>query len=110
MAWRAAVAAFRRLPSVPSGPSQGFRAGLPHRQRADRKPDKRLAAPDYGGLFQALDRRLGIHYNLRDGWVWNLWGRDGVVVHWQQGGVLRIGTDDAVNLARFLNEKITEAR
>ncbi len=47
----------------------------------------------------------GIHYSLRGGWVWNIWGRDCVVVHLRQG-VLRIGTDDAANLARFLEGKI----
>jgi hypothetical protein len=42
----------------------------------------------------------GIHYSIRGGWVWNLWGRDCVVVHLKNGGVLRIGTDEAENLAR----------
>jgi hypothetical protein len=50
----------------------------------------------------------GIHYSLRGGWVWNLWGRDCVVVHWKNGGVLRIGTDDASNLARFVEGKIAQ--
>jgi hypothetical protein len=49
----------------------------------------------------------GIHYSIRGGWVWNLWGRDCVVVHLKKG-VLRIGTDDAANLAGFLEEKISE--
>jgi len=47
----------------------------------------------------------GIHCSIRGGWVWNLWGRDCVVVHLKNGGVLRIGTDDAENLARFLNSR-----
>jgi hypothetical protein len=46
----------------------------------------------------------GIHHSVRGGWVWNLWGRDCVVVR-LRGGVLRIGTDDAENLACFLQEK-----
>jgi hypothetical protein len=50
----------------------------------------------------------GIHYSLRGGWVWNVWGRDCVVVHRKHGGVLRIGTDDAANLARFLEGKIVQ--
>ena len=50
----------------------------------------------------------GIHYSIRGGWVWNLWGRDCVVVHLKNGGVLRIGTDDAANLARFLEGKIAQ--
>jgi len=46
----------------------------------------------------------GIHYSIRGGWVWNIWGRDCVVVHFQQG-VLRIGTDDAESLARFITNR-----
>ena len=48
----------------------------------------------------------GIHYSVRGGWVWNLWGRDCVVVRFRHGGTLRIGTDDAENLAWFLERKI----
>jgi len=50
----------------------------------------------------------GIHYSMRGGWVWNLWGRECVVVHLRNGGILRIGTDDASNLARFLEGKIAQ--
>lgn len=50
----------------------------------------------------------GIHYSIRGGWVWNLWGRDCVVVHLKKGSVLRIGTDDAGNLARFVEGKVRE--
>jgi hypothetical protein len=50
----------------------------------------------------------GIHYSVRGRWVWNLWGRDCVVVHLKNSGVLRIGTDDAVNLARFLEGKVAQ--
>ena len=49
----------------------------------------------------------GIHLSIRGGWVWNLWGRDCAVVHLKKG-VLRIGSDDAANLARFLEGKIGE--
>ena len=49
----------------------------------------------------------GIHYSLRGGWGWNLWGRDCVVVHFKNGSVLRIGTDDAENLVAFLEAKIS---
>src|SRR5262245_4538271 len=41
----------------------------------------------------------GIHLGLRGGWVWNIWGRDCVVVHLRRGK-LYIGTDDAENLAQ----------
>ena len=43
----------------------------------------------------------GIHRSLRGGWVWNLWGRDCVVLQ-LRNGILRVGTDDAENLAEFL--------
>lgn len=49
----------------------------------------------------------GIHYSLRGGWVWNIWGRSCVVVHLKTG-VLRIGTDDAENLASFLEGKVRQ--
>lgn len=49
----------------------------------------------------------GIHYSVRGGWVWNLSGWACVVIHFKNGGVLRIGTDDAENLARFLRGKIS---
>lgn len=40
--------------------------------------------------------------------MWNLWGWTCVVVQFKNGGVLRIGTDDAENLVEFLNGKIGE--
>lgn len=48
----------------------------------------------------------GIHLSIRGGWVWNLWGRTCVVVLFKNGGTLRIGTDDAENLERFLRSKV----
>ena len=48
----------------------------------------------------------GIHMSIRSGWVWNLWGRDCVVLHFRNGGTLRIGTDDAENLSTFLAQRI----
>lgn len=47
----------------------------------------------------------GIHLSPRGGWVWNLWGRDCVKIQLQKG-TLRVGTDDAENLARFINGKL----
>jgi len=47
----------------------------------------------------------GIHHSMRGGWVWNPWGRDCIVVHLKKG-VLRIGTDDAPDLARLSEEKV----
>ena len=48
----------------------------------------------------------GIHMSIRGGWVWNLWGRTCVVVHFKHGGTLRVGTDDAENLAGFLRGRV----
>jgi hypothetical protein len=50
----------------------------------------------------------GIHYSVRGGWVWNLWGRTCVVVHFKDGGTLRIGTDDADDLVAYLRSRIGE--
>ena len=50
----------------------------------------------------------GIHMSIRGGWVWNLWGRDCVVVHFRNGGTLRIGTDDSEKLAGFLEGKLVK--
>ena len=47
----------------------------------------------------------GIHMSLRGGWVWNLWGRDCVVLRLIRG-TLRVGTDDAENLARLIAGRI----
>lgn len=52
----------------------------------------------------------GIHYRVRGGWLWNLWGRACVVVRLKNGGVLRLGTDDAETLARFLEGKLGQER
>lgn len=59
-----------------------------------------------------VDRTLlldgwGIHWSVRGGWVWNLWGRDCVVVHLKKGK-LWIGTDDAENLASCLKDRSAE--
>jgi hypothetical protein len=48
----------------------------------------------------------GIHMSVRGGWVWNLWGWTCVVIHFKDGGTLRIGTDDVDHLIAFLNRKI----
>ena len=47
----------------------------------------------------------GIHYSTRGGWVWNIWGRDYVVVYCEKE-ILWIGTDDAESLCTFLETKI----
>ena len=47
----------------------------------------------------------GIHMSLRGGWVWNIWGRDCVVVRHQRS-VTRVGTDNAQGLADFLKARM----
>jgi hypothetical protein len=47
----------------------------------------------------------GIHMSIRGGWVWNLWGRDCVILQLKKGK-LSIGTDDPENLAVFLQGKV----
>ncbi len=47
--------------------------------------------------------------SLRGGWVWNLWGRDCVVLQLRKS-ILRVGTDDAENLTAFLNQTISKQR
>jgi hypothetical protein len=43
----------------------------------------------------------GIHMSVRGGWVWNLWGRDCVVIH-MLNRTLRVGSDDWESLAEYL--------
>ena len=47
----------------------------------------------------------GIHYSIRGGWVWNIWGQGCVIVYCEKE-TLRIGTDDAARLRTFLQTKI----
>ena len=50
----------------------------------------------------------GIHRRPRHGWLWNLWGRDCLVIH-LEWGTLRVGTDDAANLEPFLKQSTSLA-
>jgi len=45
-----------------------------------------------------------IHYVPRRGWTYNIWGYDCVRFR-HEDRIFRIGTDDAVKLASFLNSK-----
>lgn len=51
----------------------------------------------------------GIHMSLRGGWVWNLWGRDCIVLTLEKD-ILRIGTNDAQQLMEFLRTRTAEVR
>jgi hypothetical protein len=48
----------------------------------------------------------GIHLSLRGGWVWNIWGRQCVVICRRRRWTLRVGTDDAEGLAEFLQGRV----
>lgn len=48
----------------------------------------------------------GIHYSLSGGWVWNLWGFDCVLIHFKNGKLLKLGTDDPEGLESFLKNQI----
>lgn len=50
----------------------------------------------------------GIHLSPRGGWVWNLWGWDCVVVRGPRR-TIRVGTDDAGELAKFLQARLSQA-
>ncbi len=50
----------------------------------------------------------GIHLSMRGGWVWNLWGRDCVII--RHKGTLWLGTDDPQKLAQFLKDKVDRRR
>ncbi|PQO26464.1 hypothetical protein [Blastopirellula marina] len=47
----------------------------------------------------------GIHWSMRGGWVWNIWGWDCVEIELEKGKVI-VGTDDAENLAAFVKSRI----
>ena len=49
----------------------------------------------------------GIHRSLRGGWVWNIWGRDCVVLRLQNGKIFRVGTDDVDQLLTFLRGRMS---
>lgn len=51
----------------------------------------------------------GIHWQPGRGWLWNLWGRECVVFQLRQG-VFRVGSDDAQNLARFVESRLEQIR
>jgi len=97
--------AFHHLTIADEGEALAVRFGpLPLFRTAIRYDDIRRVEL---GRTTLLDG-LGIHLSLRGGWVWNIWGRDCVVVHLRNGGIFRLGTDDAENLAGFIKTRIEE--
>lgn len=99
------AASFHHLTVSDEGEALAVRFGpLPLFRTAIRYDDVRRVEV---GRTTLLDG-LGIHLSLRGGWVWNLWGRDCVVVYLRKGGVFRIGSDDTLNLAGFIKTRIDE--
>ena len=47
----------------------------------------------------------GIHWSPRGGWIWNISGRDCVVIRLKRG-TIRVGTDDPEGLVAFLKRRI----
>ena len=47
----------------------------------------------------------GIHFSPRGGWVWNIWGRDCVLLRLRKSK-LRLGTNDAERLLAFLKSRL----
>ena len=73
---------------------------------------RRLQYSEFEKVEQARSTIMdgwGIHMSPSGGWVWNLWGYDCVDVWYREGRKIRIGTDDAVALATFLETKVIPA-
>jgi len=69
---------------------------------------KRIAFASITSAFPSRSAFIdgwGIHYIPGRGWTYNLWGRDCVELT-VNGRTLRIGSDDAENLASFLQSRI----
>lgn len=48
----------------------------------------------------------GIHMSLRGGWVWNIWGRDCVMIRREGRPTIWLGTDEPERLAEFLRRRM----
>jgi hypothetical protein len=100
------AASFHHLTVADEGDRLSIRFGpLPLFQRDVMYKDIVGAEP---GRTTILDG-WGIHMSMRGGWVWNLWGRDCVVLA-LRNGTLRIGTDQPEELAAFVNEQLSRIR
>jgi len=94
-------AAFRELTvedegdqlSVAFGPLRLFRRTVSYSHITEIEQDQTILLEGWG-----------IHLSPRGGWVWNIWGRDCVRIHFGDS-TLRIGTDDPEGLVSFLRSK-----
>lgn len=94
-------ASFRYLTVADEGDRLAIRFGpLPLFRKRIRYSDMRSVEV---GRTTLLDG-WGIHLSLRGGWVWNIRGWDCVMI--EHGGKTWLGTDDAENLARYLQSRI----
>ncbi len=97
--------AFHHLTVVDEGDRLAIRFGwLPLFQR--RIPYQDMQAVEVGQT--TLLDGWGVHWSLKGGWVWNIWGWECVVI--RHGLTTFVGTNDAENLAGFLRTKIPNAR
>lgn len=95
-------AAFQQLTVSDEGDELSIRFGpLPLFQKRIRYVDMISAETDTTSFLDGW----GIHASFRGGWVWNIRGRECVAIR-HKDGMLRVGTDDAANLAQFLLAKI----
>ncbi len=93
---------FGQLTVADEGDRLAVRFGpLPLFQRQIRYSDIRIVER---GRTTLLDG-WGIHWHPWRGWVWNVWGRDCIVLRLEKG-IVRIGTDDREGLARLLIDKL----
>jgi hypothetical protein len=80
--------------AVRFGPWPLFRKGIPYAEIQDVAIDRTTILDGWG-----------IHKSLRGGWVWNIWGRDCVLIR-HRGGITRVGTDDPQGLAALLQRRM----
>ena len=91
---------FLQLRVQDEGDQLGIRFGpLPLFAKTIRYDDITAVEPDRTTLLEGW----GIHKSFRGGWVWNIWGRDCVLV--DHAHRTRIGTDDVANLVAFLRHR-----
>ncbi|MFW5692869.1 MAG: hypothetical protein ACOCWL_01500 [Thermoguttaceae bacterium] len=95
--------AFKELTVADEGDQLAVRFGpLPLFQKRIRYDDIRIVERGRTSLLDGW----GIHWNPSNGWVWNIWGRDCIVLRLERG-ILRIGTDDREGLADLLKRKLS---
>jgi len=80
------------------GPLALFQRRIPYTAISDPEPSR-----------SKLIDGFGVHWLPGRGWTWNLWGLDCVEMR-VEGKPLRVGTDDAEGLAKYLNIRIVGLR